>query len=109
VTPAELLDELSAEMRRGNVSEAELLDPFYHLDGFCDYGTRRVYVNPRPSVVETLLHELTHRRWPAWSERRVYRESRRVLATMSHADVAKWYRAYQAAVRRHKRPKRIVD
>jgi hypothetical protein len=101
--------ELEAEFKRGNIAEADLRDPAFHLDGFCDHGTKRVYVNPRPAVIETLIHELTHRRWPAWSERRVLRESRRVLAKMSDAEVADWYRKYQRAVKRHRRPKRITE
>lgn len=109
MTVAQLLVELTSEMERGNIAEAALHDPSFHLDGFCDYASHRVYVNPRPAVVETLLHELTHRRWPHWSERRVLRESRRVLSTMSHADVDRWYRAYQLAARRHKHPKRITE
>ena len=103
------IEDVRAEFDRGNVSEADLRDPAFHLDGYCDYGTQKVYVNPKPSVVLTLLHELIHRRWPAWSERRVVRESERLLSNMSHAEVRAWYSRYQRVVRRHKRPKRIED
>ena len=103
------VDELHEELQRGQITEADLRDPAMHLDGFCDYGSDRVYVNPKPSVVETLLHELIHRRHKRWGEPRVDREAKRLLSQMSHADVARWYRRYQAIARKRQRPMRIED
>lgn len=105
VTLADLADELT----KGNITEADLRDPTHHLDGFCDYGSRRVYVNPRPSVVETLCHELIHRRFPRWGERRVDAEAKRILAHMTPAEVDQWYRAYQVIKRTRKRPKAVSE
>lgn len=102
-TLADLWDELG----NGRIVESDLRDPLQHLDGFMDYGTKRVHVNPRPAVVEVLLHELLHRRFPSMSERRVDSEAKRLLCSMSSADVAKWYRQYSIVARRRTRPMHV--
>lgn len=102
------LEEVWEELQKGSITEADLRDPTCHLDGLCDYNTQRVYVNPQPSVVETLLHELIHRRHRRWSERRVDFEAKRLLSMMTHAEVAKWYRKYQAVARKRKSPRVIT-
>lgn len=105
VTLAQLRDEFN----RGAIREADLRNPFEHIDGLCDFGSKRVYVNPRPAIVETLLHELIHRRYPAWSERRVDRAAKGLFARMTTRQVNSWYRRYQDSVTRHKQPKRVED
>lgn len=102
------VEEVWAELQKGAITEADLRDPTCHLDGLCDYGSQRVYVNPKPSVVETLLHELIHRRHKRWGEKRVDYEAKRLLSMMSHAEVARWYRRYQIVARKRKRP-RIIE
>lgn len=104
VTLEELWEDL---LGTGKVTEARLHDPAMHLDGFCNYASGRITVNPEPAVVETLLHELIHRKCPQWAERRVDREAKRLLRTMSHTSVSKWYRRYSAIVRRRKSPVRV--
>lgn len=103
------IEDLVEEFDRGSITEADLRDPLMHLDGFCDFASNRVYVNPKPAVVETLLHELIHRRHKRWSEARVDREAKRLLCQMTHADVARWYRKYQAVARKRQRPMKIED
>ena len=98
----ELRDTLRAELHKGNIHEADLRDPKWHLDGLCD-GTK-VYVNPAPAVVETLLHELLHRAKPRWGERRVLKESRRLLNYLTEREVRAWYRKFQVLAIRRKRP-----
>ncbi len=107
MTPTATLAELRHEFDRGNVSQADLCNPLEHLDGFMDGD--RVYVDPRPAVVETLLHELIHRRYPKWSERRVDREAKELLCRMTTRQMNAWYRRFQAQARRHKTPKRVED
>ena len=102
------LEEVWAELQKGAITEAALHDPLMHVDGLCDYGSQRVYVNPKPSLVETLLHELIHRRWPRWGEKRVDTEAKRLLCEMSNAEVAKWYRAFQRTARKRKSP-RVIE
>jgi hypothetical protein len=103
--PALLKLALWDELKRGNVHEADVRDEKYHLDGLCD--GKRVYVNPAPGVVESLLHELCHRRFPRWSERRVLAESRRLLAKMSEREVRKWYRRFVQTAKKPARPVRL--
>ena len=67
------LDDLMDELNRGRVYECSLHDPFFHLDGL--QQGEQVFVDPRPAVLETVLHELLHRRKPRWGERRVRQES----------------------------------
>ena len=102
MTPAERasrLADLREELGKGRVVEAKLRDPNFHLDGLCDFGSDIIYIDPRPSIVLTLLHELLHRRWPSWSERRVDRESRKLFTAFTHAELSHWYRAYLKAKR----------
>lgn len=109
VPAATLLADLRAELDRGHVTEVELVNPLEHIDGLCDHGSQRIYVNPKPAVVETLLHELLHRRWPGWSERRVDREAKRLFCGLTTREVNAWYRRYQAIARKRRTPKRVED
>lgn len=105
--PALLKVALWAELKNGNVHEADVRDKRFHLDGLCEGG--KVYVNPAPSIVETLIHELCHRRYPKWSEKRVLIESRRVLSKMSETEVRKWYREFSRVAKKRSRPVRVED
>jgi len=86
------LDDMLEELARGNIFECSLRDPKFRLDGLQD--GERVYIDPRPAIIETLIHELIHRRKRAWSERRVTREARRLLSTMHDQDLARWWARY---------------
>jgi hypothetical protein len=65
---ADVLAELAEELSRGKVYEGALLSKGQITYGMCDYNTGAVHVDPVPYVVETLCHELLHRRYPSWSE-----------------------------------------
>lgn len=94
------LDDLYDELQRGKVWECSLRDPKFRLDGL-QHG-EAIYIDPRPAIIETLVHELLHRRKPRWSERRVTHESRMLLSRMSDIDLATWWRRYQRAKRKSK-------
>lgn len=100
------LDDLMDELNRGKVFECSLRDPNWRLDGL-QHG-EAIYIDPRPAILETLVHELLHRRKPQWSERRVTREARLLLSKMSDGDMARWWRRY-AAVKRKGRPVDVED
>ena len=100
------LDDLWDELNRGRVYECSLRDPFFHLDGL--QQGEQVFVDPRPAVLETVLHELLHRRKPRWGERRVRQESRRLICQMDEQAKARWWRAYQR-IKRKGRPVRTDD
>lgn len=100
------LDDLHDELRRGHIWECSLRDPRWHLDGLREGDN--IYIDPRPAILETVLHELLHRRKPRWGERRVTSEARRLLAQMKNGEMATWWRAYQQ-LKRKGRPVEIED
>lgn len=100
------LDDLMDELQRGRVYECSLRDPNWRLDGL-QHG-EAIYIDPRPAILETLCHELLHRRKPRWSERRVTREARVLLSKMSEQDLAHWWRRYNV-IKRKGRPVDVED
>ena len=95
-----LLDELTHELDRGLIYEATLVtDDGAHLEGMCNHGNQHITINPRVSIVAALLHELIHRRYPSWSERRVRLEEKRAMRLLSPHDILTWYRRYRRQVR----------
>lgn len=100
------LDDLHDELLRGRVFECSLRDPKFRLDGL-QHGDA-IYIDPRPAILETLVHELLHRRKPRWAERRVNREARRILSKMTEEEIALWYRRYNA-IKRKGRPVDVED
>jgi hypothetical protein len=92
------LDDLMDELQRGKVYECSLRDPKFRLDGL-QHG-EEIYIDPRPAILETLCHELLHRRHPRLGERAVTKEARRLLSTMGDADIARWWRAYSRIKKR---------
>ncbi len=99
VTHATLAD-VQEELARDGIIEAPISSPGEHVSGYCDLETELVCINPLPELALAIAHEMTHRRWPRWGEKRVDRESRRVLSTMNDHDVAALVAAYRK--RRHK-------
>lgn len=95
------LADLEDELRRGSVVECSLRDARWHLDGMQSGQT--VYVDPRPAILETLLHELTHRRYPRMGERTVTRTARRLIGRMDEATKARLWKAYNR-IKRKGRP-----
>jgi hypothetical protein len=100
------LDDLWDELGRGRVWECSLRDSSFVLDGLQDGDN--IYIDPRPAVLETLVHELIHRRKPRLGERAVTKEARRLVCGMDEATKAKWWRAYQR-VKRKGRPVELED
>ena len=97
------LMELEQELRRGRIYEASLItDDGAHLEGMCNHENQHITINPPVSIVAVLIHELIHRRYPEWSERRVRIEERRTLQSMSPQDIQTWYRRYRRAVRKRR-------
>ncbi len=97
-----LLELLAVELKRGGVTEAAIISNGSHVHGLCD--DQQVIVNPAPAIVEILLHELLHRRFPRWGERRVHRTAERLIYYMDTAAVRSWHRKYKRAARKRARP-----
>ena len=101
-----LIDDLWDELRRGRVWECSLRDARWQLDGLQD--GENIYIDPRPAILETVLHELLHRRKPRLGERTVTREARRLAVSMDEAQKVKWWRQYRR-VKRAGRPVTVED
>ena len=91
----DLLRTLRAEAKKGHIHQAEIKAKGWHVDGLCDHDEGAVYVNPAPSIAEIFLHELLHRRFPRWGEKRVDRTARHLLRCMSPRQVRWWAKQFQ--------------
>ena len=94
MTAADLIREIKAELRKGEIHEAPLQAKGWHLDGLCDYESGRVYVDPAPAIAEVLMHEVLHRRFPRWGEKRVDTTAKRLLRSMNSREARWWYREF---------------
>ena len=99
----DLIEELTHELDRGFIYEATLVtDDGSHLMGMCNLNTQAITIDPKVLIVTTLIHELIHRRYPTWSERRVRREEKRALSLLSPKDINTWHRRYRREVRKRR-------
>jgi hypothetical protein len=102
-----LLAAIAEEFQKGQIFEAPIVGSKEHIEGLCNFESGDVTVNPAPSVVDTLIHELLHRSYPRWSEDRIRRETWRVMKQLSPADVQVWYRKYKRRAKRKRGPVRL--
>jgi hypothetical protein len=101
-----LLDDLMDELRRGKVYECSLRSQGWQLDGLQD--GENVYIDPRPAILETLLHELLHRRRPRLGERAVTVTARNLAVRMDEQTKSRWWKAY-SRVKRRRRPLEVNE
>lgn len=92
------LDDLWDELHRGQVYECSLRSKAWQSDGALD--GQSIYVDPRPAILETVIHELLHRRKPRLGERTVTRMARLLVVRMDEQTKARWWRAYQRVKRK---------
>ena len=97
------LEDVWEELLRGRIYECSLRNSVFQVDGL--QAGENVYVDPRPAILETLIHELLHRRFRTWSEKRVTHEANHLARSMDEATKQRWWRAYQ----RTKKKSRPVD
>ena len=102
-----LVESITDELRKGLIFEAQIVGSNEHVEGLCRWDTQEIMVNPSVSVVDTLVHELLHRRFPKWSEDRVRAETWRVIRRMTTKDMADWYRKYKRLAKRKTKPVRL--
>ena len=102
MSPEERLSEVAEELAKGRIYEATLIDPTHHLEGLCDTDTQKITINPKVSIVDSLIHELLHRRYPSWSERKVREETRTLMGQLTHQDLQTWYQRYRRAVKKRR-------
>lgn len=92
------LEDLYDELQRGKVYECSLRSKTWQHDGLLDGES--IYVDPRPAILETLIHELIHRRKPRLGERAVTRMARLIVIRMDEATKRKWWLAYRRVKRK---------
>lgn len=100
------LDDLWDELKRGRVWECSLRAATWQPDGVQD--GQNIYIDPRPAILESLVHELLHRRKPRLGERRVSILARNLVVQMDEKTKARWWRAYQR-IKRKGRPVEIDE
>lgn len=108
--PAKYTDlerELTAEFKRGGITEAPLAAYGEHVEGVCE--GQSIVINPAPAVVDVLFHELLHRRYPRWNEERVRRTTARMVYYMDAKEIRAWFHRYQRAKRTKQRTVRLED
>ena len=110
-TLASLKAEVWAELKRGqNIYEAEVLTirARNKIRGLC-VDDEAVYVNPKPDVVEVLLHELLHRTHPRMAEETVSEKALRIMVGMTDEEIRRWVQQYRAVVRKKTAPVHLED
>jgi hypothetical protein len=93
-----LLDDLQDELSRGRVYECSIRDDTWQHDGLQE--GENIYIDPRPAILETLLHELLHRRKPRLGERSVARTARKLALSMDEATKRKWWVLYRKTAKK---------
>ncbi len=101
---AKLLAIVGAEFRKGLIYERPIPDDGHVWDAFVDHQSGKIVIDPVQWLTETLIHELLHRRFPRWGERRVSETARRLMQWMPEEERRSWYRAYQRTVIRSAKP-----
>lgn len=88
------LEDLWDEMQRGRIYECSLRDSSdkFQVDGLLSGAS--IYVDPRPAIIETLLHELMHRLKPKLCERTVTVTARNLAVQMDEATKLRWWKGY---------------
>lgn len=98
-----LLEVVTIEMEKGLIYERPIVGSKSHVEGLCNWESGEISVNPAPSVCDTVIHEVLHRRFPKWSEERVKEETWRVMSSMTPEDVQAMYREYKRIVKRQRK------
>jgi len=106
-TVAALKTLIADELAKGLIYEGQIIgSPDQFVEGVC-HVNGQITVNPSVNVVDTLIHELLHRRFPQWSEVFVRLETARVMRQMSDKDIALTYSKYKRRAKRKTKPVRL--
>jgi hypothetical protein len=98
----ELMEGMRDEFRKGGIIEAHIESKVKNevIHGLCDTRSGIVFVDPTLGIVDTLLHELLHRRYPRWGEKRVAETATNLTQAMSAAERRRWHRAYKRVAKK---------
>lgn len=96
-----LLVRVLTEIGSGRITEVYMQHDKYFVDG--ESEGQAIRINPAPSVVDTLIHEVLHRLEPQWKEAYVRRTTSWLLRRMSDEQVEELYTQYQRIAKKVKR------
>lgn len=108
--PHPLLTTLSLALLEGDIEERPVVEQSPErrmLYGYCHDRTHTITINPIPSILDTLVHELLHRAHPQWTERYVRTMTTRILRALTPEEAHTLYNSYRA-IRRVSRSKKPV-
>jgi hypothetical protein len=94
--PKRRLAGIYEELSNGRISEQPLVEHLPRrkaIRGFCAVSGV-VTINPIPDTLDTLIHELFHRRFPHWSERYVKQQTTLLIRAMSPEEQQTMYDTY---------------
>ena len=77
--------------------QCSLRSPTWHLDGL--QSGEDIFIDPRSAILETVIHELIHRRCPRLGERAVAKRARQLLAGMDEATKCRWWVSFRRIVK----------
>ena len=106
LTDQEQLTELELELQRGRCYEASLRSETLVVQGLQE--GEDIFVDPRPAIVEVVLHELIHRRYPRLTEQTVERLAKRLVGHLDEIGKWKWYKNY-TRVKKKRKPVDVTD
>jgi hypothetical protein len=98
LTAEEQLSELEDELARGKVYEASLRSTKWVMHGL--QQGEDVFVDVRSLILETLWHELIHRRKPQLSERTVDQAAKQLIAHVNESEKQRWWKSYRRNVKK---------
>ena len=106
--PDGLLVRVAAELGAGRISEAFIKDASgAQCHGFTEGSRHHITINPVHLTCDTLIHELLHRLYPAWSEAYVRNRTAYLRNRMSDQELQALYGEYQTRVYRPQRPRAL--
>lgn len=108
--PKRFLPGVYAELTSGRIVEQPIVEHVparKAIRGYCGVDGK-VTVNPIPDILDTLVHELFHRRFPHWSERYVKQQTTMLIRSLTPEEQTHLFEKY-SKVRTKKTRKKAVQ
>jgi len=108
---AALLLAVTDEMKRGRITEMHLDEgedrSVWH--GVCERPHGHIYVDPVPDTLDTAVHELLHRMFPRWGEKRVLKTATSLVFGLSGAERRKLFALYTKVAKKRKGVRKVDE
>jgi len=103
-----LLLVVADEFRKGRITEMHLEGDTSIYDGVCEH-TGHIYVDPVPGILDTATHEVLHRRFPKWSEKRVSDTAARLVYGMTAPERRLLYALYRRVAKKRRGVRKVDE